>query len=402
MKPAIEGGSSVRGGKDFLIFGRPDIQQPEIDEVVDTLKSGWLGTGPKVKEFERKFSEYQSSNFSHQFACGLFSCTSGLFLSLKALDFKPGDEIISTDFTFTASISTIIQNSLVPVLVDVQQKSQNIEWNKIEEKITPKTRAIVVVAFAGEPCEMDPILDIAERYNLKIILDNAHAIESEYKGKKLAQFGDISNYSFYSTKNLSTGEGGMVCSENQELINYIRTMALHGLSADAAQRFTKYGFKHYDVMEFGYKMNMTDIVASLGIHQLKRIDENWEKRKVIWNKYIKELRNLPLYLPEYTPSYMKHAYHLFTIQLKLDRLKVGRDYIMGALQSEGIGVGVHYKAIHQHKAYAEKFGWTDRDFPNAAWLSERTISLPIGPNLTEQDVDDVISAVRKILTYYKK
>jgi len=396
MKPAIEGGEPTR--KDFLVFGRPDIQQPEIDEITDTLRSGWLGTGPKVKKFQEQFSAYQGINHS----VGLFSCTSGLFLSLKVLNLPIGSEVISSDFTFTATVATIIQNGLTPVLIDVMPKYQTIEYNKIEQAITPKTKAMVIVAFAGLPCEMDPIIDIARRYNLHLILDNAHAIESEYKGKKLAQLGDISNYSFYSTKNLSTGEGGMVCSNNKEIIDHIQMLALHGLSADAAQRFSKSGFKHYDVVEFGYKMNMTDLTASLGIHQLNRLDANWIKRKNVWDKYVKELSDLPIYLPHPTPDYMKHAYHLFTIQLKLDRYKVNRDYILSAIQNEGIGVGIHYRAIHQHRAYAQTFGWTDKDFPNATWLSERTISLPIEPNLTEQDTDDVIEAVRKVLLYYRK
>jgi dTDP-4-amino-4,6-dideoxygalactose transaminase len=396
--PSIEGGTPVRPKDKFLVFGRPYIQQEEIDEVVDTLKSGWIGTGPKTTGFEKEFAKYQDINY----AVGLSSCTSGLFLSLRALELPKGSEVISTAHTFTATIASIIHNNLKPVLIDCQQKTQNIEWSGIEQKITPKTKALLIVAFAGLPCEMDEIIDIAKRYNLYIILDNAHAIEAEYKGKKLSQYGDISNYSFYSTKNLTTAEGGMLCSNNKEYINYARLMSLHGLSAGAHTRFGKPGFKTYDVLNAGFKMNMTDVAASMGIHQLSRIKDNWYKREHIWDRYTKELVGLPIYLPPTIPSYMEHSYHLFTIQLKLEKLRVDRDYVLSALQDEGIGVGVHYTAIHQFKYYRDAFGWSEADFPVAQWLSDRTISLPLSPALSDEDVDDVIEALHKVLKYYKK
>lgn len=396
--PFIEGGTPVRSKDNFLVFGQPDIKQDEIDEVVDTLGSGWIGTGPKTSRFEREFADYQNIDY----AVGLSSCTSGLFLSLKALKLPKGSEVISTAHTFTATIASIIHNDLKPVLVDCQQKTQNIEWTKIEEKISSKTKALLLVAFAGLPCEMDKIIDIAKRYNLYIVLDNAHAVEAEYNGKKLSQYGDISNYSFYSTKNITTAEGGMMCSNNNEYINCARLMSLHGLSAGAHARFGKSGFKSYDVLDAGFKMNMTDIAASIGIHQLHRVDNNWKRRKEIWGKYIDGIKDLPLYYPTSISANIKHAYHLFTIQLKLEKLRVDRDYVLSALQEEGIGVGVHYTALHQFKYYRDMFGWSANDFPVTQWLSDRTISLPLSPALSNEDVNDVLEALRKVLTYYRK
>lgn len=396
MKPAVEGGKPVR--TDFLVFGQPCIGAEEIEEVTNTIKSGWLGTGKKTNRFEKEFAEYQE--MPH--ALGLSSCTSGLFLALRVLNLPVGSEVISTDFTFTATIASIIHNGLVPVLVDCQPKTQNIECNRIEEKITPKTKALVIVAFAGLPCEMDHIIDIAKRYGLYIILDNAHAIESEYNNKRLAHYGDISCYSFYSTKNIVTGEGGMVCSHDKKYIDDMRVLSLHGMSATAYTRFSDSGFKLYDVMHAGYKMNMTDIEASLGIHQLARVEENWKKRQNIWKQYKDGLSDLPVYLPIDIPENMKHAYHLFTMQLKLDQFKVNRDYILHALTQEGIGVGVHYTAIHGFSYYANTYGYREKDFPNSQWLSERTISLPLSPALKKEDIEDVIEACTKVLEYYKR
>jgi len=394
--PKIEGGVPVR--EDFLVFGQPHILQDEIDEVVDTLRSGWIGTGPKTAKFESEFAKYQNING----AVGLSSCTAGLFLSLKALDLPSGSEVITTGYTFTATVASIIHNNLVPVIIDCQKKTLNMEWSYIERNITTKTRAIIVVAFAGLPCEMSEIIDIAKRYNLYVILDNAHAIEAEYNGKKLSQFGDISNYSFYSTKNIVTAEGGMLCSNNKDYVEYARLMSLHGLSSGAHTRFGSTGFKSYDVLDAGFKMNMIDIAASMGIHQLARVDSNWKTRKRIWDRYIDELKLLPLYCPQPTPHNMRHAYHLFTIQLKLEQLRVNRDYILSALQEEGIGVGIHYTAIHQLKYYRDTFKWSPNDFPVAQWASDRTISLPLSPKLTDKDIDDVIESVSKVLKYYKK
>lgn len=394
--PAIDGGNPVR--EDFLVFGKPQICQEEIDEVVDTMQSGWLSTGPKTARFEDSFAQYKNA----EHAVGLSSCTAALFLGLRALKLQPGDEVISTDFTFTASISAIIHNGLKPVLCDVEMKTQNIDCTQIESKITPRTRAILPVHMCGLPCNMDAIMDIANRYNLFVVEDCAHAIEATYNGKHLGTFGDVGAFSFYATKNIACGEGGMLTTSNEDIARDIRLSSLHGLSKNAHNRYGSSGFSHYQVLDAGYKYNMMDLVASIGIHQLARIEDSWQRRKEIAERYCSGLHGLPVYLPPQPKPGIKSAYHLFTIQLKLDQLRVNRDFILDALKAEGIGAGVHYNAIHTHPYYARVLGAVADDFPNAQWLSDRTISLPLSAALEDHDVDDVVEACRKILIYYQR
>lgn len=394
--PAIEGGTPVR--ESFLVFGSPDIRQTEIDAVVDTLKSGWLSTGPTTAEFERLFKKYVGSKH----AVGLSSCTAALHLGLISLGLQPGDEVISTDFTFTASISSIIHAGLKPILCDISRKTQNIDWTQIEAKITPRTKAILPVHMCGLPCDMDKITEIAKRYSLYVVEDCAHAIEATIDNKHVGTFGDIGAFSFYVTKNVACGEGGMLVTNNDEIEHQVRVSSLHGMSKNAHNRYGSDGFKHYQVMFAGFKYNMMDLVAAIGYHQLRRVESNWQRRDHIWRQYCERLRDLPLYLPCKEPENIRHGRHLFTIQLKLDQLRVDRDFVLHALQKEGVGTGVHYKAIHTHPFYTRTFGWTAKDFPNAQWLSDRTLSLPLSSKLTDQDIDDVVDAITKVLTYYRR
>jgi len=374
--------------------------EEDIQAAVDTMRSCWLGTGPKTTEFENKFAEYKGVKY----AVALNSCTAALHLALLSLKLQPGDEIITTDFTFTATVSTIIHAGLTPVPVDCQLKIGNIEWNKIEEKITPRTKAIVVVHFAGYPCQMDTIVNICKRYNLYLIEDCAHAIEGTFDGKHCGTFGDIGCFSFYSTKNFTTacGEGGMLITDNEDIMREVRMLSLHGMSKGAHNRFGKEGFKHYEILYPGYKYNLTDVASSFALSQLSRVESNWEKRNSVWKKYMTDFRGLPVYLPPNIPENIKHAYHLFTIYLKVESLKVSRDFVLNALTKEGIGTGVHYTAIHAHPYYHKTFGWNAKNFPNSQWMSERTLSLPLSAKLTDQDVDDVIQALKKVLNYYRK
>jgi len=394
--PAVEGGTPVR--QNFLVFGSPDIQQPEIDEVVNTLKSGWLSTGPKTIAFEKLFSAYKGSKY----AVGTSSCTAALHLALVSLGLQPGDEVISTDLTFTATISSIVHSGLKPVLCDISRKTQNIDWKQIESKITPRTKAIIPVHMCGMPCDMEPITEIAKRYSLYVIEDCAHAIETTIDGKHAGTFGDVGAFSFYVTKNISCGEGGMLITDNEEIEKEVRMMSLHGLSRNAHNRYGAEGFQHYKVLAPGFKYNMMDLVASIGVCQLQRIEASWQRRNHIWRQYNEQLSGLPLYTPAEYPSNIKHGHHLYTIELKLDQLRVNRDFVLGALKEEGIGVGVHYQAIHTHPYYTKTYGWTAKDFPNAQWVSDRTISLPLSSKLTDQDVTDVIEAVRKVLKFYRR
>ena len=378
----------------FLVFGQPLIEQSEIDEVVDSLKSGWLGTGPKVHKFEEMFKDYKGIKY----AMALNSCTAALHLSMLALGIKPGDEVIVPTMTFAATANVVIHSGGIPVFTDCEKDTMNIDPKGIERKITPKTKAVIPVHFAGRPCNMDAIMDIAKKHNLKIIEDCAHAIETEYHGKKAGTFGDIGCFSFYVTKNIVTGEGGMAITDNEDYANMIKIMGLHGMSKDAWKRFSDSGYKHYQVLYAGYKYNMMDIQAAIGIHQLPRVDKYWERRHEIWNRYNEAFQDLPIFTPAPIETNTRHAYHLYTLLLDINKVNITRDEFLNEMTKKNIGVGVHYIALHLNSYYQKNFGYKQSDFPNAEWISDRTVSLPLSAKLTDEDMEDVIEAVRGILT----
>jgi len=382
----------------FLIFGNPLIEEEEITEVVATMKSGWLGTGPKVAKFEEMFKEY----IGCKYALAVNSCTAGLHLSLIAVGIKAGDEVITAPMTFASTANVIVHTGAIPVFADIKRSSMNIDPAEIERKITKRTKAVIPVHFAGRACNMDAILDIAKRHRLSIINDGAHAIETEYKGRKIGSLGDISSFSFYVTKNIVTGEGGMATTNNKEYADKIKIYALHGLNKDAWRRFSDDGYKHYSVIYPGFKYNMMDLQASIGIHQLKRIEGYSKRRRDIWRKYNNSFRNLPCFIPAEVENNTRHAFHLYTLLVDINNLTTNRDGIMDALYNENIGTGVHYTALHLHPFYAKKFNYKRGDFPNAEFVSDRTISLPLSPKLMDEDVQDVITTVRKILNRYKR
>ncbi len=379
--------------EDFLVFGSPRIEQEEIDAVIDRLKTGWIGTGPKVKEFEDNFKSYIGTNY----AMALNSCTAGLHLAMIVLGLKPGDEVITTPMTFCATANTIIHAGGKPVFVDIKRDTLNIDEDKIEAAITPKTRAIVPVHFAGRPCNMDKIMAIAKKHNLKVVEDCAHSIESVYHGQKTGSIGDLGCFSFYVTKNIITGEGGMVTTNNEEYADKVKMYGLHGMSRDAWKRFSDEGFKHYDVIFPGFKYNMMDLQAALGVEQLKKIDKFYDVRKKIWQTYSEQLKKLPLILPKEPEADTVHALHLYTVLLDIDNVKMTRDDLLNALIKEKIGTGVHYRALHLHPYYQEAYGYQQGDFPEAEFVSARTLSLPISAKLSESDVQDVVDALNKIL-----
>tara|TARA_Y100000310_G_C20675155_1_gene812610 strand:- start:1121 stop:2323 length:1203 start_codon:yes stop_codon:yes gene_type:complete len=395
-KPVIEGGKPVRDN--YLVFGQPDIQQEETDAVVRTLESKWIGSGPKVKLFESEFEKYTHSKFAR----AVNSCTAALHLSMIASEIKHGDEVIVPSFTFAATANVIHHAGATPVFCDVDRATCNISIKSIEEKITEKTKAIIPVHMYGRPCDMDAINEIAEKHSLKVIEDAAHAIGAEYHGEKIGSISPFTCFSFYVTKNVVTGEGGMITTNNEEAAENIEKFALHGLSKGAWERFTDKGYRHYEVIYPGFKYNMTDIQASMGIPQLARIEENLEKRQKMWKKYDSEFEDLALKVPEPEETKTRHARHLYTIELELEKLKISRDEFMQALHKENIGTGVHYIALHLHKYYKERFGHKENDFPNSYDISNRTISLPLSSSLTDKDQEDVINAVKKINEYYKK
>ena len=383
----------TRSHDDFLIFGSPLIGKEEMREVLDCLETGWLGTGPKVAKFEREFRDYKKAAY----AVAVNSCTAALHLSLLAAGLAPGDEVITTAMTFAASVNTIIHAGAQPVLADVNPKTLNIDPEQVKRLITERTKAILPVHFAGRPCDMDALCAIADQHDLMMIEDCAHAIETTYKGKHVGTFGRFGCFSFYATKNLATGEGGMVLAQDDEQANRIKVLALHGMSKDAWKRFSDDGYKHYQVVECGYKYNMMDIQAALGIHQLHRIDENWKRRQQVWKTYDRELCDLPLTLPEPPEEDTRHGYHLYTILVDAERTGMTRDQFLTAMSAENIGVGVHYQSIPVHPYYQERFGWRAEDYPHSLLIGQQTVSLPLSAKLTDRDVSDVIFAVRKVL-----
>jgi dTDP-4-amino-4,6-dideoxygalactose transaminase len=377
----------------FLVFGSPLVGEEEIDEVVDCLRSGWLGTGPKVARFEREFASYKGA----EHAVAVNSCTAALHLAILAAGLEPGDEVITSPLTFCATVNAIIHAGATPVLADVEAASMNIDPDAVAAKITPRTRAILPIHFAGRPCNMDALCDIAERHELKIIEDCAHAIETEYRDRKAGTFGDFGCFSFYVTKNVVTGEGGMVLARNEEDAARIKVLALHGMSKDAWNRFGDEGYKHYQVVESGFKYNMMDIQAALGNHQLERVERNWSHRQKIWGRYMEAFRDLPVELPANVEQDTKHGYHLFTMLIDEKRAGIVRDAFLDAMTTENIGVGVHYLSIPEHLYYRERFGWRPDDYPNATRIGRQTVSLPLSPKLSEDDVEDVVAAVRRVI-----
>ena len=382
----------------FLIFGSPLIEQPEIDEVVACMESAWLGTGPRVAQFERDFAAYQGLQSSQVAAVN--SATAALHVSMVAEGLEPGAEVITTPMTFCASVNAIIHAGLTPVLADVDATTQNIDPAAIEAAITPRTRAILPVHFAGRPCEMDPIMEIARKHDLKVIEDCAHAIETTYHGRKAGTFGDFGCFSFYATKNVVTGEGGMITGRDEARIARAKVLALHGMSKDAWHRFGDQGYKHYQVVEAGFKYNMMDLQAAIGIHQLARVERNWQRREAVWHRYMEAFANLPIGLPAPPARDTKHAYHLFTIMVNEARCGTPRDDFLNAMNARRIGTGVHYLSVPEHPFYQQRFGWKPEQWPNAMRIGRQTVSLPLSPKLTGGDVERVITAVSALADGY--
>jgi dTDP-4-amino-4,6-dideoxygalactose transaminase len=316
---------------------------------------------------------------------------------MLAAGIEPGSEVITTPLTFCATVNAILHSGLVPVLADVDPVTQNIDPDAIEAAITPRTRAILPVHFAGRPCDMDRIMAIARKRKLVVIEDCAHAVEAEFRGKPLGTFGDFGCFSFYATKNVVTGEGGMILGNSEEQIARARILALHGMSKDAWHRFGDQGYKHYQVVECGFKYNMMDMQAALGLHQLARVDESWRRRSAIWQRYDEALAKLPLGLPAAAQSETRHGYHLYTVMIDTSRAGISRDAFLEAMNAARIGTGVHYLSIPEHPYYHQRFGWQPEQWPHAMKLGRETVSLPLSPAMSDEDVERVIHAVRTIL-----
>lgn len=384
---------AVRSGKPFLVFGAPQIEEAEIEEVVSSMRAAWLGTGPKVARFEDAFRTYRGA----EHAVAVSSCTAALHLALLAAGIGPGDEVITTALTFCATVNVILHVGAMPILADIDPTTMNIDPVDVAARVTPRTRAIVPVHFAGRACDMDALVAITAKHGLTLIEDCAHAIETEFHGRAAGTFGRFGCFSFYATKNLATGEGGMVLTRGAEDADHVKVMALHGMSRDAWRRYSDSGFKHYQVVAAGFKYNMMDLQAAIGIHQLERIEGNWLRRRSVWQRYQRELADLPLSLPAQIDPMTRHAHHLYTILVDEPAAGMTRDELLDALTRHGIGVGVHYLSLAEHPFYRDELGWRPEQWPHAQLVGRTTVSLPLSARLSDEDVDDVVEALHRAL-----
>jgi dTDP-4-amino-4,6-dideoxygalactose transaminase len=376
----------------FLPFSPPSITEAEIEAVVDTLRSGWVTTGPKTKQFEREFAQYIGADA----ALALNSCTGGLHIALAALGIGPGDEVITSTMTFASTANVIEHVGAKPVLVDVEADLLTMDPCKVEAAITPRTKAIIPVHFGGHPVEMDPILELARQHNFYVIEDAAHSMPALYKGRAVGTIGDFTSFSFYATKNMTTGEGGMLTG-SEDLVARARPYSLHGISRDAWKRYSAGGSWYYEVIEAGFKYNMTDIQAALGLVQLKRLETMQQRRYELVRQYQRAFTSLSAVQTPVERPYAQHSWHLYVLRLNLEQLRIDRNQFIHELTEHNIGISVHFIPIHLHPYYRDKYGWGSDAFPVAYGEFQRTISLPLNPVMSDEDAADVIAAVYDIV-----
>jgi dTDP-4-amino-4,6-dideoxygalactose transaminase len=380
----------------MIPFYKPYITIDEITEVLDSLKSGWITMGPKTVEFENKFRDYLGSKN----AVSMNSCTACLHLALKAAGLREGDEVIVPSITFTATADVVTYFKAVPVLVDVEADTFNINTSLIERKITKNTRAIMPVHFAGQLCDMDEINHLAWKHNLVVIEDAAHAIPASYKNRKVGTIGDIACFSFYATKSLTTGEGGMATTENDEWADAMRTSRLHGISKDAWKGYAGEGSWYYEGEPPGHKYTMTDIQAAMGLAQLRKIDWMWQRRKEIADSYTAAFAGRDDIEVPFVKADRESAWHLYVVKLELDAVRIGRDRFIEELKTRGVMASVHFIPLHKNPYYLATFNYDSGELGVSDALSERIISLPIYPGMSNEDVSEVIYAVENVLQKY--
>ncbi len=429
--------SFIKNDRKFLPFSLPLIEDEEIQEIFDTLKTGWITTGPKVKRFEEEFAKY----IGCKHAIAVNSCTAALHLALEAVGIQEGDEVITSPMTFAATAEVIRYFNAKPIFIDIDPVTMNIDVSKLKEFLestsnpAPNTlyltthsslpKAIIPVHYAGYPCDMDAIMRLAKSYELRVIEDAAHAFPAFYNGKLIGTVGDITCFSFYATKNITTGEGGMITTDNDEWAERMRVMSLHGISKDAWKRYTAEGSWYYEIIAPGYKYNLTDIAAALGLAQLRKVDKLWRRRTEIATMYNEAFRDVveletPILGNEerkirgyedetktvrhnlstsQLPNFgTKHSWHLYVIKLNLEYLKIDRDQFINELKDRGIGTSVHFIPLHIHPYYRDTYGYKQEDFPVAYETYKRIISLPIYPKMTDGDVERVINAVTDVIS----
>ncbi len=379
----------------FLPFALPDIDEAEITEVIDSLRSGWVTTGPKTKRFESDFTEFIGGNCE---AISVNSATAGLHLALEAIGISAGDEVITTPYTFTATAEVIRYLGAHPVFVDIDPNTFNIDPSKIAAAITPKTKAIIPVHFAGLACDMTSILTIARKHNLKVVEDAAHALPTRYQGQLIGSLdSDVTVFSFYATKTITTGEGGMIVTRNPEIASRCKIMRLHGISRDAFDRYTSNKPAwHYEVVAPGFKYNLTDLASSLGIHQLQKANRFQQRRQEMAEHYTRELAGLPLLFPPNAADGDLHAWHLYVLRLT-SQTGIGRDQFIEEMARRGIGCSVHFIPLHLHPYWHDSYHLHPQDFPYSLTTYEQAISLPLYTKMTDEDQTRVINAIRETL-----
>ena len=391
--PALEGGRPVRDS--FLSFHRSIVGEEEIREVADTLRSGWITTGPRTQRFEQAFAAHVGVGD----AIGLNSCTAGIHLALIDAGVGPGDEVILPAVSFPSAANMVVRQGAKPVFADVEVETLNLDVERFREALSERTRAVIAVHFAGHPCDLDGILAVAGERGLAVIEDCAHAMEAVYRGRRVGSLGDYGAFSFYATKNMTTGEGGMLVTRHADRVERLRVLSLHGISRDAWKRYSPEGYQHWETLCPGFKYNMYDVQAAMGLHQMQRVETWREVRKRWTERYDEAFSGLEALTPLRRMRYADPAYHLYVVLLRLERLRVDRDRVLDALQAENIGVGVHFRAVHLHPYYRAHV--PTGCLPVAEWATDRMLSLPLYPAMGEGDLEDVVRAVRKVLNYYR-
>jgi dTDP-4-amino-4,6-dideoxygalactose transaminase len=382
----------------FLPFAAPLLGDEEIQGVLECLRSGWLTSGMKVKEFEAKFAEYVGTKH----AIAVNSCTSALHLALEAVGVGPGDEVITTPMTFTATAAVVEHLRARPVFVDVDPQTLNMDPAAIERAVTPRTKAILPVHFAGQPCDMDRIEEIARRHGLVVVEDAAHAVPARYKGRMVGTLSPLTCFSFYATKNITTGEGGMVTTNDDRYAERIRLMSLHGMNRDAWKRYMQGGAWSYEIVAPGFKYNLTDVAAAIGLPQLAHCDEFHQRRLEIVRSYQRGFAGVRGISTPDVADPGSHAWHLYVIQVQPAQLSITRDAFIEALSARNIGVSVHFIPLHVQPYYRDTYGYSQDDFPRAFEAFQRIISLPLYARMSDADVQDVIDAVCDVAEQHQR
>jgi perosamine synthetase len=392
---AINGGTPVRST--FLPYGRQTVSEADIQAVVDVLRSDWLTTGPKVSEFEEAFAHRVSARFAVSFTSG----TAALHAAAFTAGLGAGDEAITTPLTFAATANCVLYQGATPVFADITSDTLNLDPENVERCITPRTRAIIPVDYAGHPADLDEIRTIATRHKLVVIEDACHALGAEYRGRTVGSISEMTVFSFHPVKHITTGEGGMVTTDNAQFAESLRRFRNHGISTEARQRQTA-GEWHYEMVLLGYNYRLTDFACALGLQQLKALDINLSRRRAIAERYGAAFRESEAIMPPAAKSYVEPAWHLYPIRLRLEKLSADRAKIFRALRAENIGVNVHYIPVHLHPYYRNRFAYKGGEFPLAEDAYSRLISLPMFHGMTDRDVEDVITAVKLVLNHYSK